>query len=271
MSYEYFTTDKRLKLIFHYDELTKSSNIPIHWHKDPELLFITSGVASILSDTVTFTASAGEIAIISGNRLHTIRAQSESCSYYCIIPSIELWKGCVQFPYVSNLTEAIKLFKAIVNELELREKYYEKVVQGYVKSMLALLSRQVKSQPFQADVSNGKIMIVRSAVDYIYENYEKPLTVSDICNEVSVSKYYLCHIFKEITGSTLLSHLRHVRCEKACSLIKSGNHSVSESAFMCGFCNMSYFSKVYKSYFGHLPHLDMPSAASDNDSEVFGL
>ena len=84
-------------------------------------------------------------------------------------------------------------------------------------------------------------------------------TFEEICKKFNASKYYLSHIFKEITGQTIISHLNFVRCKHAKSLLKSGNYNVSESAYKSGFNNLSYFSKTYKSIMGNLPIKDLKS------------
>ena len=260
MSYEYFITDRKLKMIFHHNELNVGNEVPAHWHKNPEFLLMTKGTAAVQSDAVTVSATVGEIAVIEGNRLHTIRPENGDCTYFCMIPDDDLWNDCEKFPYLSDSQEAVRLFRAVSEEIAEKLPHCEAAAQGYARALIALLSREATIEQENAEKSGAgqKLISVRAAVDYIYKHCEEPITVSDICNAVNLSKYYLCHIFKEVTGSTVLSHLNRVRLEKAMALIKSGKAGVSESAFLCGFRNLSYFSRAYKAFSGHSPNMDLP-------------
>lgn len=85
------------------------------------------------------------------------------------------------------------------------------------------------------------------------KNYANDLNVDSISNHFGFSKYYFCHIFKEITGITIVKMLNYIRCEEAKRMLKSDNFNISEVALACGFNNLSYFTKTYKNIMGKLP------------------
>jgi AraC-like DNA-binding protein len=43
------------------------------------------------------------------------------------------------------------------------------------------------------------------------------------------------------------------RCEKARTMILSGEYTITEAALSSGFSNLSYFAKVFKKVTGSLP------------------
>ena len=104
---------------------------------------------------------------------------------------------------------------------------------------------------------NTKKAMVKKAIKYIRKNYSNPLSLDEIAAGIGFSRYYFCHIFKEMTGMSVISYINLIRCENAKSLMLLRKYSISEIALMCGFENFSYFSKTYKKYMGRLPSEDM--------------
>jgi AraC-like DNA-binding protein len=51
----------------------------------------------------------------------------------------------------------------------------------------------------------------------------------------------------------MVRYINILRCEHARKMLQNGNYRVEEVAYLCGFDNMSYFSKTYKKYMGCLP------------------
>ena len=100
---------------------------------------------------------------------------------------------------------------------------------------------------------------MRNTFQYIYDNFQKPISTKDISDAMNVSQYYLSHVFKSSTGKTVLEILQFVRCKNAYAMLSSGKFNVSQSAFKSGFNNLSYFSKTYKKIMGKLPTDELKS------------
>ncbi len=258
MPYEYHTyTDSDFRVLFNIDSrnIDKPDN-RMHWHINPEFLYFLEGEAVVRSDETETIVKSGEIAIISSNRLHTIDAITPSCRYTCLIPDADYCGGINDYPFKCDDTEAINIFKCIINEHETKGKYYKIAVKGLIAALASCIAR-TKSAEENEPKTSDKLSAVKSAVEYMYKHFSENISIDDICNEIGLSKYYLCHIFKEAMGVSILNHLNYIRCKKAHTLLKSGRYNVSESAYECGFHNLSYFSKTYKEIIGNLPINDL--------------
>lgn len=85
-------------------------------------------------------------------------------------------------------------------------------------------------------------------------HYSKPGFNSNLfTDELNVSLSTLHRKTKAICGTTPRDFLKNFRLQKAYNMIIAKNGSVSEIAFLCGFENMSYFSRIFKEKFGCLP------------------
>ncbi|WP_226681917.1 response regulator [Sutcliffiella horikoshii] len=90
-------------------------------------------------------------------------------------------------------------------------------------------------------------------IQYIYENYEKNITLNDLSEQVFISRNYLSQIFKKATGDSFNNYLTKVRMEKAKQMILEGNLLIYEIAEKVGFKNTPYFSSLFKKYMGVNP------------------
>lgn len=87
---------------------------------------------------------------------------------------------------------------------------------------------------------------LKKTYDFIETHCSDPLTVEQIAREVCLSPSRLSHIIKGEMGITLGDHISKVRIEKAKTLLKDKELSISQIALEVGFPDQSYFTKVFK-------------------------
>jgi len=133
-----------------------------------------------------------------------------------------------------------------------------------LKSSLAQLinSRQIIFNKFYEGISN-KVQQKTTTIDndfmqktlnYIHENISEPeLSVESLASVVYLSRSQLYRKIKTLTGVSVNEFIRNVRLEKAKQLIELGNDNINEISYKVGFSTPSYFTKCFKSKFGHLP------------------
>ena len=93
---------------------------------------------------------------------------------------------------------------------------------------------------------------VKTVMTYVRQNLASPLSLDLLAGHAGVSKFHLSREFKSTTGITIITYINLCRCGEAKRLIGEGR-SVSEAATMCGFENMSYFTRIFKRYFQTTP------------------
>lgn len=80
------------------------------------------------------------------------------------------------------------------------------------------------------------------------------ISIQDIADELGISRYHLCRVFKESQGMTLLEYIAEIRMRHAKQLLEETDLSVSEVARQVGFNNVTYFHKRFKQSFGITPN-----------------
>lgn len=102
----------------------------------------------------------------------------------------------------------------------------------------------------QMKKQQAKSIHVERAIDYIYENYSKNISVTDIANYLGIDRTYLYRLFKEEYNMSPQKYLLNFRLKAAMNKLEDGNMSIAEIAYSCGFNDASafchQFKKVYK-------------------------
>lgn len=89
---------------------------------------------------------------------------------------------------------------------------------------------------------------LRFATEYINENLEKDLTLSEIATSVGMSPYHFARAFKQITGLPPHQYLIKRRIEKAKSLLTQTNLAIAEIAYRVGFASQSHFTTLFRKH-----------------------
>ena len=93
---------------------------------------------------------------------------------------------------------------------------------------------------------------INQAIDYIYSNLDRNLTVEDIANHCCFSKYYFNRIFKSITEQSIYSFIKRVRLECAAFQLRTTRKPITDIGMEIGL-SPSNFASGFKEFFGVSP------------------
>jgi len=82
---------------------------------------------------------------------------------------------------------------------------------------------------------------------------DEDFSIEDFSRSMGISRMQLHRKLTALTGLSASHYIRKFRLEKACTLLRTTRHSVSEIAHQVGFRYPSYFSKVFTEKFGKSP------------------
>ncbi|MEG0713002.1 MAG: PocR ligand-binding domain-containing protein [Niameybacter sp.] len=94
---------------------------------------------------------------------------------------------------------------------------------------------------------------IHEAVTYINKNYMNKITLEEVASFIYVSPTYFSKIFKEEIGVNFAIYLNGKRIEVAKKLLKDKEITLIDIAYLVGFEDQSYFSRVFKKYAGVSP------------------
>lgn len=109
-----------------------------------------------------------------------------------------------------------------------------------------------KVETVEMDDANSLLMqrIMKSVNMHIAD---KDYSVDVMAQEVGLSRVQLHRKMKEITGLSTGKFIRNIRMEQACRLILEKKNNIAQISYSVGFDDPTYFSTVFKQYYGVAP------------------
>ena len=81
--------------------------------------------------------------------------------------------------------------------------------------------------------------------------------VHDICTYFNLSRSYLARLFKQYLQMTPTAYINNEKMHYAGELLQNTDMNISEIAEYLGYCDVFYFSRLYKRTFGVPPSRDI--------------
>lgn len=120
---------------------------------------------------------------------------------------------------------------------------------GMLLEMLAVMYEEACFPSITGEPSGT----VAQLKQYILDHYRDNITVQDLAAYVGLTPNYISGLFRQETGVTLTAYIRQIRISAACDLLTGSQMKVGEISDYLGFCEPSYFNKVFKTVTGMLP------------------
>lgn len=132
----------------------------------------------------------------------------------------------------------------------------EEILMGYrimvLENLLKLFeftSSQVQSKPSDADA-----VLLQDIKNIIIHNFSRNISLPEISRALYISPRKLTSKFLELTGMSFKEYTQMLKMEYASRLLYSSSMSISEIAEELGFCDIHYFSRRFKMYYGCPPN-----------------
>lgn len=151
---------------------------------------------------------------------------------------------------VSHKNEIINLLNRILKERENPEIGSEFLNYLLVLELFVLISRALKME-WENSIKNKSPKLkelIQAAVNYINNNYERDISLTDISKYVFLSTSYFTRAFKEEMGVSPINYLLNVRVERAKELLRETDAKISDIALSVGFSNQQRFNDIFKKY-----------------------
>lgn len=94
---------------------------------------------------------------------------------------------------------------------------------------------------------------VTKCLQYIHENTDKDIPISQLADIACITEDHLIRIFKKETNATPLKYIHTKKIEKAQLLLLTTEMPIRDIAMELSMDNTSYFNRIFKSYMGKTP------------------
>ena len=245
---------------------------------DYQLLYMVSGHADYLLDGEWQTVGEGKIVLYRPQVPQFYRTYSQVpmlCRWVhfsgteaaSLLEECGMGQGNLFSPGLCPAAEA--LLKSMVVEILHREPMYRIVVESQFRQAMALFGRQMAQR--KGSVASSSRQRILTIVEYMNRHYFEPLQIEELAERCGLSKYHFIHLFRMCMGMTPYSYLIRIRMERAETLLQTGDMTVQEVAFVCGYNDPLYFSRAFSRHFGVSPTDYKQRFFSENERKLFSI
>lgn len=160
---------------------------------------------------------------------------------------LEAFNGLI---FLKSMQSFESLLFDIINEFTMHKRFFMQKVRGHFLSMLGDIARHVTSTFTGKEGVNHKVDLI---LDYIRENYARPITNKEVAEYFNFHPVYINRLIVKYTNTSLHQYLIDYRISMAINLLQNSGKSVTEIAYEVGFRDVNYFSKYFKKTVGMSP------------------
>jgi len=110
-----------------------------------------------------------------------------------------------------------------------------------------------EEQQGSPEENTASSFIVKNALQYIDENYQQKIMLSEVAEHIYVSQWHLSKLLHRHTGQNFSEILNNVRIREAQKLLRDPSLRIGDIAERVGFVDMAHFSRVFKKCTGASP------------------
>ncbi len=270
--------DESFRLILSRDDLQEYYKGFVNWHKQPtiEISVIIEGAVNVYVLEHEQTLEEGDGFFIMPGFLHSIRPASgyEASKYFTLIFYPEILYGihgsyyekAFYYPIAScNIpffafrkcdTWTVEIFpklKWIADNFSENSPEFRLKTQHILQDIWTLFASNLPEQqinPSPAPHDNKKIL---NLITWLHTHYQEKFSLNALAENTSMSRNECCRYFKHMMNMTITEYLLEYRLSKAAALLESSGLNITEIAEQTGFCDVSYFIKMFRRKTGITP------------------
>ena len=245
-----------------------------HWHPELEILLVEKGSTTYRLDKQTVTLYPGDILIIAPNAIHG----QQACTPVNNVWSMVITPEAITMPpthifqkeFVEPLLQDRLIMPTVlhpgddahtallphVQRLRSCWIYMDNYKMNRFSVAMAICTALL---PFCRVMEGHSLSggqnhrAIRDCMRYIHRNYPQHITVASLAELVHLQPNYLCALFKEHTGQTIMEHLTRIRVDAAAYLLRNSDLPMGRIAELSGFRSESVYFTRFKALMGMTP------------------
>ena len=241
----------------------------LHYHEGVELMLVLSDGGDFFLDRKMYPLKKNTLFILNANTLHRDENGAEGSVFrryvLHILPSLLEKLSTPQTDFTEALRNAGACIRLSEDDTDRLSTLFEKLRISLppafgtdileritLYEILLLVCSRIRSTRKERGASNPDYDRVQPILEYLRRNCTERLTLDDLADHFTLSKHYLCHIFKKGTGFSVMEYVIQLRIITAQRLLRQGAN-VQEASERSGFQTYSHFIRTFNNYVGVSP------------------
>lgn len=257
-----------------YKDNVEPCDVPIHYHNDYQIIFVCDGKAEFKIGNKTYYPEKNTLIFISNVEPHESTVIAYPYRRHVIMFKSDFLNTAVSDPLFTSIfkfrpsdynhiltldqkssVKILKIFQQLHEEFQNKELFWENCIRMYLGILLVTLYRISESHfPLSRVDNTSNKKLITDIQKYIEENFMENISLKDVAALFHTDMYYLCHLFKDITGFTFKNYLTLRRISFAKDLLAYTDKSVIQVGLESGFNSVNSFIRTFKKNVGITPY-----------------
>lgn len=232
-----------MNIIFCNKRTTNTTTAP-HAHSEWEIQQILSGTETAIINGITYSVNENDVMVIPPGSPHQEFPQGDFLAISLTAKELPFSDVTIVNDYDKDISILFELILKVMTE---RDADYGIIADSLIDTM----SRFIKKYT----TSNCKHTFTVELKNQLYENISNAdFDISDTILKMGFNLDYFRRCFKEDFGMTPHEHLTEMRIDLAKKTLRDDAVlSIERIAYLCGYNDSFYFSKVFKKHTGLTP------------------
>lgn len=237
-----------------------------HFHDDMEFILVQSGGITISVGMEKYRCHNHEILYIPPHTVHQAVSDTPGASLCGFVFHPSLIKSFLSED--DNMTSyTCRTGMVFSKETSYYEEFFNIITHAFsiytdrpstykldmTAHILLLLSLLLRSGAAINSKKKERFCRIEPAINYIEENYNQKIRISDLSRLINVCDDHFIRMFKEAASRTPTAYITDVRLHQALRLLSLNQYSISEISDRTGFSSIQYFSRIFKERMGLSP------------------
>jgi AraC-like DNA-binding protein len=235
---------------------------PPHWHEEFFITAITGGAGHFEYRGVNQIVTPGTLMLIAPGEIHSHYDCEGGRSFRAIhIPGSFLADASFQMSgregSLPNLPSSViadtRIFRGFLRLHRLLENDGSRLRrESRLLGFFSELFRLVSKEEFRAPTAGRETLVVRRAREFLYEHYNREVSLKDLATLANLSPYHFHRVFCRQTGMPPHAYQVQLRIARAKGFLRK-NWPISHVASVTGFADQSHFTRHFKRLMGITP------------------
>ncbi|WP_459482485.1 GH39 family glycosyl hydrolase [Clostridium saccharoperbutylacetonicum] len=253
----------------------------IHFHQDVELIYVLEGEMELKVEADIFKLKQDDFVVVNPNKKHSYKCSEDilMASFYISFQRLSSFLENSLILFWCNSTidkdysydEVRKIIKLIFNHYLNRkgkEDFYEYSLFYQLVNLLTNNFLINNADERFHDKENKYDDRINEITNYIRGNYNKPISLNDLANQLHLSNAYLSRYLKKHLGMNFIDYLNNVRLHYALEDLLYTEATITRAALDNGFANTAVFNKLFKATYNMTPSAYLKKVKKSIDENV---
>lgn len=251
-----------------------------HYHKETEMALVLKGTATYRIHHQEFKLKTGDAIIVDTYDLHRITESSEDVIMLTFYINMEAFTHL--YPNIDFMIFACEEFSQDASErhqkmqnkisflihhmaqmmfLRMDENTADQLMSDKLQEILYLMVNHfqgffIENKEFRYgndDANPVDLDRLYRIITYMYQNYDKKITLQDVADMEHLSMYYASHLIKKLSGLSFQNLLNYIRVEVSEKSLNEDKYTLTQISDHCGFSSLAYYNKCFKIWHGITP------------------